>query len=80
MSWIVLSKRYYIRESEKVQIQNMFKNKIEFANGRGNNRKIQPKGDRVVVIGGKPCGFGFAYIIAFVFLYALMMFFIFRLL
>ena len=80
VSWIVLKNSFAITTVEKLKIANMFQNNVTFANGEGNNRKLKEKGDRVVIEGGKDCSHDFAYVIAFVFLYVLMMYFIFKLL
>lgn len=79
--WIVLDTIFPITTVEKLNFANMFQNNITFAGGgQGNNRAIKTKGDRTVYKGGEDCSIQFSHIVAFIFLYVLMMYFIFKLL
>lgn len=80
VSWIILKKIFYITTLEKTQLHNIFVNNATFASGHGNNRALKSKGERRVVKGGVGCSVEFLYVIAFGFLYMLMMYFIFKLL
>lgn len=78
--WVVFMSFLFISKDKLDKIRTALFNSPSLRGMSSNSRKLQIKGDRLVVKGGLDCSTYFGYIVAFVFLFIFMVYIIFRLL
>ena len=78
--WVLFKQSLYISQNDYSKLAGVFGKDKQFVGTGSNARSLQLKGYRVVIKGAVDCSTYFGYIVAFAFLFILLVYFIFKLL
>lgn len=78
--WVIMVKYQYITQADFERIKSALFASPALISTKSNTRALQIKGDREVIRGGVNCSTYFGYVVAFIFIFIFMIYFVFKLL